>query len=69
MNQYASSAAQALLNEGIAGGEMLDDVVVFHVIDRDDVVAEIRKGTVIEGQTQGGEYMRDVGFGQGFLAP
>ena len=68
MNQYAAPTVQALLNKGIAGGEMLDDVVVSHVINGDDLVAEIRKEMGIERQAQGGEYMRDVRVSQGFFA-
>ena len=48
MNQYASPAVQTLLNEGIASGKILDDIVVFHVIDGDDLVAEIHKEMLIE---------------------
>ena len=70
MNQHASSAMEALLDESVAGGEMLNDVLVIHIIDLDDVaVVEIQKEVVIEGQPQDGYYMRDVGLIQSFFAP
>lgn len=52
MNQYASSGVEALLDEGIAGGEMLNDVLVFHVVDLDDVVFVIHEEMIIERQPQ-----------------
>lgn len=52
MNQYTSSGVKALLDEGIAGGEMLNDVLVFHVVDLDDVVVEIHEEMIIERQPQ-----------------
>lgn len=54
MNQDASAAIKPFLDKGVAGGEMLDDVVVFHVIDLDDVVLEIEEEMVIERQSQCG---------------
>ncbi|KAF6224021.1 hypothetical protein HO133_010595 [Letharia lupina] len=52
MNQYTSSGVEALLDEGIAGGEMLNDVLVFHVVDLDDMVVEIHEEMIIERQPQ-----------------
>ena len=69
MNQYACSAMQPLLDEGVAGGKMLNDVLVFDVIDLDDVMLEMGKEMVIERQSQDGYYMSDVGLGQGIFAP
>lgn len=54
MNQDASTAIEPFLDKGVAGGEMLDDVVVFHVIDLDDVVLVIEEEVVIERQAQCG---------------
>ena len=53
MNQYTSPLIKPLLNEGIAGGEMLDDVLVFHVINFDDVVLVVEEEMIVEGQSQG----------------
>lgn len=54
MNQDASTGIEPVLDKGVAGGEMLDDVVVIHVIDLDDVVVEIEEEMVIERQPQCG---------------
>ena len=69
MNQYASSSIQSLLNKGITGREMLNDVLIFHVIKLDDVVLKIDKEMIVERQSQGRKYMRDVGLCQGVFAP
>ena len=64
MNHHTSSAAKPLLDEGIAGGNMLNNVLVFHVIDLDDVVLEIHEEIPIQRQPQHGYYMCDVGIFQ-----
>lgn len=69
MNQYAFSFVEALLDEDIAGGEMLEDVVVSDIVDLDDMVLEVGEEMVIERQPQHGDYMCDVGLGQGVFAP
>ncbi len=69
MNQYTSSAMQPLFDEGVAGGEMLNNVLVFQIINLDDVVLEMGKETVIQRQSQHGYYMGDAGLGQGIFAP
>ena len=69
MNQHPPSSVKAPLDEGIAGGKILNDVLVFHIIDLDDVVGEVDEELVIEGQSQDGEHVCDVGFGQGIFAP
>ena len=62
MNQYASSSIKAFLNKGITSREMLHDVLIFHVINLDDVVLKIRKEIIVKRQSQGRKYMRDVGL-------
>ena len=52
MNQYTSSPIKPLLDEGIAGGKMLNNVLVFHVIDLDDVVLEVHEEIIIQRQPQ-----------------
>lgn len=69
MNQYASSSVQPLLDEDVAGREMLNGVLVFYVIDLDDVVLKVGEEILIKGQPQGGDYMCDIGLVQGFFAP
>lgn len=43
MNQYPSSLVEPLSDEDIAYGEMLDYVLVVHVIDLDDVMLDVGK--------------------------
>ena len=54
MNQHACSPIEPLLDESVAGGKMLNDVLVFHVINLDDVVLEVEEELFIERQPQGG---------------
>lgn len=68
MNQDPSSTVQPLPDEGIAGRKMLDGVVVFHVIELDDVVLEIEEEMVLKRQVQHRDYVGDIGLVQGLLA-
>lgn len=68
MNQYASSLIKPLLDEGIAGGKMLNDIFVIDVIDFDDVVLVINKEIAIERQSQHRYYMCNVGLVQGLFS-
>ncbi|KAL9138424.1 MAG: hypothetical protein Q9175_000355 [Cornicularia normoerica] len=69
MNQYTSSPFKPLLDEGIAVGKMLNYVLVFDVIDLDDVMLELDKEIMIKRQPQHRYYMGDVGLVQGLFAP
>ena len=69
MNEDPSPAIEPLLDEGVAAGEMLEDVVIVHVIDWDDVMLEVLEEMSIERRPQDGDYMRDVGLVQGVFAP
>ena len=69
MDQDASSPIKSLLNEGITVGKMLQDVLVFHVINLDDAVLKIDKEMTVKRQSQGRKYMCDVGLCQGVFAP
>lgn len=53
MNQYTCSAIEPLLDESIACRKMLNDVLVFHVINLDDAVLEVEEEVFIERQPQG----------------
>ena len=48
MNKYASSSIESLLNEGITCGKMPEDVLIFHVIDLDDMVLKIHKEIIVK---------------------
>ncbi len=69
MHQYTSSLVKPLLDESNAGGEMLNDVLVFHVIELDDVVLEVGEEIIVKRQPQHRYYMCDIGLVQGFFAP
>ena len=69
MNQYASSPVKPLLDEGIAGVKVLDDIFVFHVIDFDDVVLEIHEEIIVKRQSQHRYDVCDIGLSQSFFAP
>lgn len=69
MNQYTSSTVKPLLDEGIAGGKMFDGVLVFQVIELNDVVFEIDEEMTIKRQPQHRYYVCDIGLVQSFLAP
>ena len=69
MDQYTSSSIKSLLDEGVAGGKILNDILVIDVIDLDDIVLEIEEEMIVERQPQGGKYMRDVRLDQGLFAP
>ena len=69
MNQDAFSPVQSALDECIAGRKVLDDVLVVHIVNLDDVVLEIDKQMLIKRQPQGRHHMGDVGLGQGVFAP
>ena len=69
MNQYASSSIKSLPNESITVRKMLKNVLIFHVINLDDVVLKIGKEIIVKRQSQGRKYMGDVGLCQGVFAP
>ena len=69
MNQDASSSIKSLLNEGITGRKMLNDVLIFHVINLDDLVLQIHKEIIVKRQSHGRKYMGDVGLCQGIFTP
>ena len=68
MNQYTSSPIEPLLDESIAGGKMLNDIFIFHVIDFDNVVQVINEEIAIKRQSQHRYYMCDVGLDQGLFS-
>ena len=54
MNQYPSSPVKPLSDEDIAYGEMLDYILVVHVIDLDDVMLEVDKELFLKREPQDG---------------
>lgn len=69
MNQDASASIKSLLNEGITDRKMLNDVLIFHVINLDDLMLKIHKEIIVKRQSQGRKYMGDIGLCQGVFAP
>ena len=70
MNQYPSSPVKPFSNKDIAGREMLDYVLVIHVIDIDNEMLEVGKELfLIERESQHGYYMGDIGLAEGVFAP
>ena len=69
MNQYPSSPVKPFSNEDIAGGKMLDYILVFHVIDIDDEMLDLDKELfLIKREPQHGYDMCDIGLVEGFFA-
>lgn len=62
MNKNAASTRQTILDEGIASREMFEDVVIFHVIHLDEMMLEIGKQILAQGQSQRGHDMSDIGL-------
>ena len=52
MNQHTSSPIEPALDEGVACGEMLQDILIVHVIELDDVVLKVEEEMVIKRQPQ-----------------
>lgn len=48
MDQHASASIKAFLNEGIAGDEMLEDVVVIDIIYLHDMMLVWRKQAFVK---------------------
>ena len=70
MNQYPSSPVKSFSNEDIAGREMLDYILVVHVIDIDDEMLELDKELfLIKRQPHHGYYMCDIGLEKSLFAP
>ena len=69
MDKDTSAPIKTFLDEGIAGGEVLDDVFIVDVVHLDDVMCEIAEQVVVQGQPQGREDVADIGLLQSFCAP
>ena len=70
MNQYPSSLVEPLSDEDIARGEMLDYILVVHVIDLDDVMLDVGKELfLVKREPQHGYYVSDIGLAEGLFAP
>lgn len=49
MNKHAATAIETFLYEGIAAGEVFDDVFIFHVVHFHDIMFEVGEEIVLQG--------------------
>lgn len=68
MDQHASSPIKTVLNEGVGGGKMLQQILVVDVIYLDDKVLIFGKESFIQRETQHREDMGDVCLFESLLA-
>lgn len=69
MNKDASTTIETLLYECIASREVLEDVLIFNVIDLHYIMLEVYEKIVVKRQPQGRHHMGDVGISQSFFPP
>ena len=50
MNQHSAAIIKSLLNESIAGGEMLNDVVVIDIVYLNNVMLVRREQALVKGK-------------------
>ena len=53
VHQHPSTSLQPSLYEGVARSEILDDILIFDVIDIDNMMLEVREQVSVQGQAQG----------------
>ena len=61
--KHAATAIQTFLDETVGGREVLEQVLVFNVINLDYMMAERAEQVLVERHAQDGEHMGDVGPG------
>lgn len=49
MDKHAATAIETFLYEGIAAGEVFDDVFIFHVVDLHHMMFKIGEEIVVQG--------------------
>ena len=49
MNKHAAATVKTFLYEGIATGDVFDDILIFHVVNFDHVVFEIGEEILVQG--------------------
>jgi len=68
MNQYTTAHLNSSINKTIAFGEMLEQVLIFDVVDFDRHVSEAIEQTLLDRQLQHGKYMSDTCLSQRLFA-
>ncbi|KAH9834697.1 hypothetical protein Tdes44962_MAKER08609 [Teratosphaeria destructans] len=68
MHEHAAAGLEGVLDEAIAGGEMLEEILVVDIVDLDQLVLEAVEERGIQRRPQDGQHMRDAGRPQRFSA-
>ena len=61
MNQNPSTAIETVLDEGITGGEMLEDILISDIVQLDNEMFVGREEVLVERKTEHGDDVCDVG--------
>ena len=49
MNKHAATTIETFLDEGIAAGEVVDDIFIFHVVDFHHMMFEVGEEIIAQG--------------------
>lgn len=60
MHKHPATAIEAFLDETIGFGKVLEQVLVFDIVDVDYVVLERLEEVLVGGHAQDGQHVRDV---------
>lgn len=69
VNKNSSTAIEAFLNEGIAGGEVLNNVLILNIVHLNDQVPVGCEEVFIQGQTQRRDDMANCSILQSLIPP
>lgn len=69
MHQTSPSAFQPLPQKFIGPRKKLQDILILDIIDFNDVMPVIPEQLLVQRESQGRNYMGDVGVPQGFFGP
>lgn len=62
--KHPATAIETVLDETIGGGEVLEQILIVDVVDLNDVVGVGAEEVVVDGHTQHGQHVGDVGLAQ-----
>jgi glycine/D-amino acid oxidase-like deaminating enzyme len=62
--KHRATAIETLLDEAIGGGEVLQQVLVFDVVDLDYMVPVGAEEVVVGGHAQHGQHVRDISLAE-----
>jgi len=68
VDKHSATSIKRVLDEVIAGWEVLEQVFIVDVVDFDDLVVVIPEQILIQWQPEDGQHVCDTGFLQCFLA-